>query len=111
MSGHIPNEMTGAELVESGLDELQHLFYLRVGAAGIRGLGTDRNVGARMASVHAGTEVWEAFVRKLLDHDDVVVDTEEISDIRRVVTVVKGGTVYDPAAIYRALGIEPCCEE
>jgi hypothetical protein len=24
--------------------------------------------------------------------------------------VIKGGRVYDPAAIYRALGVEPCCE-
>ena len=29
---------------------------------------------------------------------------------RRVVTVIKDGRVYDPAAIYRALGIEPCCQ-
>jgi hypothetical protein len=44
--------------------------------------------------------------------DLVLVDgdpTVDIGDIRRVVTVVKGGRVYDPAAIYRALGIEPCC--
>lgn len=44
--------------------------------------------------------------------DLILVDgdpTADIRDIRRVVTVVKGGTVYDPAAIYRALGIEPCC--
>jgi imidazolonepropionase-like amidohydrolase len=45
--------------------------------------------------------------------DLILVDgdpTTDISDIRRVVTVVKDGRVYDPAAIYQALGIEPCCE-
>lgn len=75
VSGHIPNEMTGAELIESGLDELQHLLYLRVGAAGIRGLGTDENVGARMAAVHTGAEAWEGFVQTLLEHDIVVEPT------------------------------------
>jgi imidazolonepropionase-like amidohydrolase len=30
-----------------------------------------------------------------------------ISDVRRVVTVVKNGVVYDPDAIQRALGIRP----
>jgi hypothetical protein len=33
--------------------------------------------------------------------------TAEISDIRRVMTVVKGGRVCDPAAIYRVLGMKP----
>jgi hypothetical protein len=28
-----------------------------------------------------------------------------------VVTVIKDGRVYDPAAIYRAMGIRPCCQE
>ncbi|HUG39590.1 MAG TPA: hypothetical protein VMM12_03860 [Longimicrobiales bacterium] len=36
--------------------------------------------------------------------------TADISDIRRVVMVIKDGRVYDPVAIYRALGIEPCCD-
>jgi imidazolonepropionase-like amidohydrolase len=38
--------------------------------------------------------------------DLIVVDgdpTTDISDIRRIVLVLKGGDVYDPAAIYRAL--------
>jgi imidazolonepropionase-like amidohydrolase len=45
--------------------------------------------------------------------DLILVDgdpTANISDIRRVVTVIKDGRVYDPAAIYGALGIRPCCE-
>jgi hypothetical protein len=33
-----------------------------------------------------------------------------VSDIRRVVTVIRGARVYDSAAIYRALGMRPCCE-
>jgi imidazolonepropionase-like amidohydrolase len=46
--------------------------------------------------------------------DLILVDgdpTRDISDIRRVVLVVKDGRVYDPAAIYRALGIRPCCDD
>jgi hypothetical protein len=46
--------------------------------------------------------------------DLILVDgdpTTDISDIRRVVMVIKDGRVYDPAAIYRAVGVEPCCEE
>jgi len=33
--------------------------------------------------------------------------TQNISDIRKVSTVLKGGRVYDPAAIEKALGIQP----
>jgi hypothetical protein len=36
--------------------------------------------------------------------------TTGISDIPRVVTVIRDGRVYDPAATYRALGFEPCCQ-
>jgi imidazolonepropionase-like amidohydrolase len=42
--------------------------------------------------------------------DVILVDgdpTAKISDIRRVVTVIKDGTVYDAAALYRALGVLP----
>jgi imidazolonepropionase-like amidohydrolase len=42
--------------------------------------------------------------------DMVLVDgdpTKDISDIRNVTTVLKGGRVYDPAAIEKALGIAP----
>lgn len=41
--------------------------------------------------------------------DFIIVDgdpTKNISDIRRVATLVKDGAVYDPAAIYRELGVE-----
>jgi parallel beta-helix repeat protein len=244
VSGHFPNGMTGREAIESGFDEIQHLFYVRIGAAGLR-LGMDADAGARMAAVRPETDEWREFVRWLLSHGTVVdptlavveetvggrppvwlgrvverfparvgrmashhvgphapppflvdawdeitangaglvrslyeagvplvagtdaqiggfelqrelelwveagipaaevialatlgaartmgmddelgsiepgkiadlilVDgdpTVDISDIRRVVSVMKDGRVYDPAAIYRALGIEPCC--
>jgi hypothetical protein len=42
--------------------------------------------------------------------DLIVVDgnpAERISDIRRVSFVMKGGTIYDPASLYRAIGIRP----
>jgi imidazolonepropionase-like amidohydrolase len=42
--------------------------------------------------------------------DMVLVDgdpTKDIGDIRKVSTVIKGGKVYDPAAIEKSLGIAP----
>jgi len=42
--------------------------------------------------------------------DLILVDgdpTARITDIRRVVTVIKDGTVYDAAALYSALGVKP----
>jgi imidazolonepropionase-like amidohydrolase len=42
--------------------------------------------------------------------DLILVDGDpaaRISDIRRVVLTVKGGTIYDPAEIYRSLGVKP----
>jgi len=42
--------------------------------------------------------------------DMILVDgdpTKKISDIRRVVTVIKNGTVYDAAQVYAALGVLP----
>jgi hypothetical protein len=33
--------------------------------------------------------------------------TQRISDIRRVVTVIKNGVVYKPAELYPAFGIRP----
>jgi imidazolonepropionase-like amidohydrolase len=32
--------------------------------------------------------------------------TRSIADVRRIQTVIKGGRIFDPAAIKRALGIE-----
>src|SRR5438034_2704672 len=42
--------------------------------------------------------------------DMVVIDgdpTKNISDINKITTVIKGGRVYDPIAIEKALGIVP----
>jgi imidazolonepropionase-like amidohydrolase len=42
--------------------------------------------------------------------DVILVDgqpDQKISDIRRVVLTVKGGVVYDPAALYREVGVKP----
>jgi imidazolonepropionase-like amidohydrolase len=32
---------------------------------------------------------------------------EKIGDIRRVTLTVKGGVMYDPAALYREIGVQP----
>jgi imidazolonepropionase-like amidohydrolase len=45
--------------------------------------------------------------------DVILVDgdpTVKISDIRRVVTVIKDGTVYDAGAVYGALGVRPAVQ-
>ena len=42
--------------------------------------------------------------------DMILVDgdpTQNIRDIDKITTVIKGGKVYDPAAIEKALGITP----
>jgi imidazolonepropionase-like amidohydrolase len=42
--------------------------------------------------------------------DMVLIDgdpTKDIRDIKKINTVIKGGKVYDPAAIEKALGIVP----
>jgi imidazolonepropionase-like amidohydrolase len=42
--------------------------------------------------------------------DMVLIDgdpTQNIRDINNVTTVIKGGKIYDPAAIEKALGIAP----
>lgn len=83
--------------VEAGIPAPEVLRLATIGAA--RVMGMDDELG----SIEPG---------KLADL--ILVDgdpTTDIRDIRRVVTVIKDGRVYDPAAIYRALGIEPCCQE
>ena len=42
--------------------------------------------------------------------DLILVDgdpTKNISDIRRVVLTVKDGVMYDPAELYRSIGVKP----
>jgi hypothetical protein len=83
--------------VEAGISAPAVLTLATLGAA--RVMGMDDELG----SIEPG---------KLADL--ILVDgdpTTDISHIRRVVTVIKDGRVYDPAAIYRALGVEPCCQE
>jgi CubicO group peptidase (beta-lactamase class C family)/imidazolonepropionase-like amidohydrolase len=72
VSGHLPNGMTGRQAIEGGFDEIQHLFYARIGAAGISHLLRDDSVGARMAAVRADSDEWNAFVALLRLHDVVV---------------------------------------
>jgi imidazolonepropionase-like amidohydrolase len=82
--------------VQAGIPAPEVLTLATLGAA--RAMGMDDELG----SIAPG---------KLADL--ILVDgdpTTDVSDIRRVVTVIKDGRVYDPAAIYRALGVEPCCE-
>lgn len=82
--------------VEAGIPPAEVLALATLGAARVMGMD------AELGSIEPG---------KLADL--ILVDgdpTADIRDIRRVVTVIKDGRVYDPAAIYRALGIEPCCE-
>ncbi|MGI9037473.1 MAG: amidohydrolase family protein [Gemmatimonadota bacterium] len=82
--------------VRAGMTTTDVLTLATLGAA--RVMGMDDELG----SIEPG---------KLADL--ILVDgdpTTDIRDIRRVVTVIKDGRVYDPAAIYRALDVEPCCE-
>ena len=44
---------------------------------------------------------------KLADLIVVDGDPREIGDIRRVVTVIQGGRIYDAGALYKALGVRP----
>jgi parallel beta-helix repeat protein len=83
--------------VQAGIPAHEVLTLATLGAA--RVMGMDDELG----SIEPG---------KLADL--ILIDgdpTADISEIRRVVTVIKDGRVYDPAAIYRAVGVEPCCEE
>jgi hypothetical protein len=82
--------------VQAGIPAPEVLTLATLGAA--RVMGMDDELG----SIEPG---------KLADL--ILVDgdpTTDISDIRRVVMVIKDGRVYDPAAIYRALGVVPCCQ-
>lgn len=79
--------------VEAGIPAPEVITLATLGAARI--MGMDEELG----SIEPG---------KLADL--ILVDgdpTADINDLRRVVMVVKDGRVYDPAAIHRALGIEP----
>lgn len=78
---------------EAGIPANKVLQLATIGAA--RVMNKDRELG----SVSAG---------KLADMVLVEGDpTQKISDIRRVRTTIKDGKVYDSAALYRELGVQP----
>jgi imidazolonepropionase-like amidohydrolase len=79
--------------VAAGIPAPEALFDATLGPARI--MGRDKDLG----SIAPG---------KLADL--ILVDGDpaaRIGDIRRVVLTVKGGIVYDPAEIYRSLGVKP----
>jgi imidazolonepropionase-like amidohydrolase len=80
-------------LVQAGIAPAEALRMATLGNARI--IKRDRELG----SVAPG---------KLADF--VLVDgdpTRQIADVRRTALVAKGGTLFDPRAIYRAIGIRP----
>jgi imidazolonepropionase-like amidohydrolase len=79
--------------VEAGIPAPNVLQIATLGAA--RVMKRDGELGSIAAGKKADLV--------LIDGDPA----ERISDVRRVVTVVKNGVVYDPEAIQRALGIRP----
>jgi hypothetical protein len=81
--------------VAAGIPPSEVLALATIGAA--REMGMDDELGSIAPGMLA---------------DLIIVDgdpTLNISEIRRVVTVVKDGRVYDTGAIHRSLGIQPCC--
>jgi hypothetical protein len=78
---------------EAGIPNGEVLYMATLGAA--RVMGREKTTG----SIAAGK-----------DADLVIVDGDPIarmSDIRKVVTVIKAGAVYDSAAVYAAMGVRP----
>ena len=58
--------------------------------------------------MHRDTDLGSIAPGKLADL--IIVDghpEQRMSDIRRVVYVMKGGKVYDPAALYSSVGVRP----
>jgi hypothetical protein len=79
--------------VAAGIPAAEVLWLATYGAAGV--VGRAHELGSVMPGKLADLI--------LVDGDPV----SRISDIRRVSLVMKGGTLYDPAAVYRALGVRP----
>jgi imidazolonepropionase-like amidohydrolase len=80
---------------EAGIPHADVLYLATLGAA--RVMGMDATVG----SIAVGKRA-----------DMILVDGDPLramNDIGRAVLTMKGGAIYDPALIYRALAIEPCC--
>lgn len=93
VSGHVPAFMTMQQAVEQGYDEVQHANFWFLNPA--RVMKHDRETGSI-----APQKVADLI---LVDGDPAA----RISDIRRVVTVIRAGTLYDAAALYQALGVAP----
>ena len=79
--------------VRAGIPAPEVLRMATLTPALVMGVNKDRGViaGAKLADMI------------LVDGDP----TKEIHDLRKSTTVIKGGKVYDPAAIEKALGIKP----
>lgn len=81
--------------VEAGIDPKDVLYLATLGAA--------RRMGA--ASVLGSIQAGKRADLVLVDGDPL----RRMNDIGRVVLTMKNGALYDPAALYRAMGFAPCC--
>ena len=82
---------------EAGIPPADVLYLATLGAAKV--MGMDATLGSLAVGKRA---------------DMILVDGDPLSrmsDIGRVVLTMKGGALYDPAHLYRALAIEPCCPD
>jgi hypothetical protein len=79
--------------VQAGLSAARALQIATIDAARI--LGVDQSLGSITRSKLADL----VLVRGEPD--------KNISDVRRISLVIKGGVIYDPAVLYRACGIQP----
>lgn len=80
---------------EAGIPAAEVLYLATLGAARVMGMD------ATLGSITPGKRA-----------DMILVDGDPLSrmsDIGRVVLTMKGGALYDPALLYRALAVEPCC--
>jgi hypothetical protein len=78
---------------EAGIPKGDVLYLATLGAA--RVMGRDKATGS---------------IEKGKDADLILVDGDPLarmSDVRKVVTTVRGGIVYDAAAVYAAVGVRP----
>ena len=102
--------------MEAGFDELQHVMFVLERILGshdeliLRYADEPEEWYDGLAALQPGSETVREFIVLLAARDVALEPTADISDIRRVVTVIKDGRVYDPATICRALGIEQCCQ-
>lgn len=71
------------------------LYLVTLGAA--RVMGMDGTLGSIAVGKRADMIMVDGDPRHVISH------------IGRVVLTMKGGALYDPALLHRALAIEPCC--